>query len=145
MTLGLSDVPDALGPVTDRQAAWTDPELLLSQTCGFPLIYNLGARAQLVATPVYDVEGCHGPSYSSVILVREGVTAQSLEDLRGCTAAFNGPDSQSGYNCLRFMAAPLSRDGEFFVGQALALEVDVDVDDDAVHGAGYGRLAPRIE
>jgi ABC-type phosphate/phosphonate transport system substrate-binding protein len=115
---GVSDVPEILADAHDRYAHWTHPDLLLSQTCGYPLLFSLGHQVSLVATPVYTVPGCDGMNYSSVILVREGSSAAKVEDLRGTRVAFNGTDSQSGYNCLRAMVAPLAIDGRFF-GQAL--------------------------
>lgn len=117
---GFNNVPQRRTAITDRETHWTDPKLVFSQTCGFPLLYRLGHRVQLVATPVYDVEGCDGPHYSSVVLVRAIDGLRGLEDLRGLTVAFNGEDSQSGYNCLRSMVAPLARAGRFFGGAVLS-------------------------
>lgn len=111
---GIANAPESRIPVTDRESHWTDPALLFSQTCGYPLLFALGAAVELVATPCYDASGCDGPDYSSVLLVREDAEADELADLRGTTVTYNGADSQSGYNCLRVMVAPLARDGRFF-------------------------------
>src|SRR4051812_7780396 len=83
---------------------WLDPELVLSQTCGWPYAARLRGKVRLVATPVYAVQGCNGPSYSSAIVARHdepgGVAA-----FRGRRVAFNSRDSLSGYVALiRHMA-----------------------------------------
>ena len=40
--------------------AWQSPELIFSQTCGFPFRARLQGRVQLVGTPDFGVEGCRG-------------------------------------------------------------------------------------
>jgi ABC-type phosphate/phosphonate transport system substrate-binding protein len=109
-------VPLFLDRRTDHAAAWCEPGLLLSQSCGYPYATRLRGQVQLVATPVYRAEGCDGPRYRSVLLVREDDQARSVADLRGRKVAFNAEDSQSGCNTLRAMVAPLSSDGRFFAG-----------------------------
>jgi ABC-type phosphate/phosphonate transport system substrate-binding protein len=84
----------------DCHAAWRLPNLLLSQTCGFPYVSQLRGMVQLVATPHYAVSGCAGSSYSSMIIMRHA-QALSLTDWGGGTAAINSTDSQSGYWALR--------------------------------------------
>jgi ABC-type phosphate/phosphonate transport system substrate-binding protein len=54
-----------------------------------------------VATPVYAVDGCAGGRYHSVIVARQDSDVRSLDDVAGKVAAFNGHDSQSGWNALR--------------------------------------------
>jgi ABC-type phosphate/phosphonate transport system substrate-binding protein len=79
---------------------------------------DVPASLTLVATPIYDADGCDGVNYCSAVIVRAEDTAASLEDLRGRKVAYNGEDSQSGYNCLLSCLAPLARDGRF-VGHAI--------------------------
>jgi len=93
---------------------WGAPGLLFSQTCGYPLTHDWAGRLQLVATPHYAAEGCTGPHYCSYLVVRRSVGVTSAEDLRGRTAAYNDPMSQSGYSALRAVVAPFARDGVFF-------------------------------
>ena len=111
---GVPDVPDRLTRGPDSQASWLAPDLLFSQTCGYPLTHALHGRVRVVATPTYDCAGCDGPAYSSAIVVRADDPARGLEDLRGRNAAINAPVSQSGYSALRAAVAPLARDGRFF-------------------------------
>ena len=112
---GLAEVPDRLDRESARSDLWRAPDLLLSQTCGYPLMYDFKNYLQLIATPIYRCPKDHqGPSYRSLFLVRQEDPADRLEDLRGRTAVVNGLDSQSGYSALRHAVAPLARRGRFF-------------------------------
>ena len=62
----------------------------------------------------YDVPGCTGVFQRSQVVLRADDPSVALADLRGRRVAFNGTDSQSGYNRLRALVAPLARDGHFF-------------------------------
>jgi len=111
---GIDGVPRQLERQRAMDEVWLDPHLLLSQTCGYPLTHALAGRVRLVATPVYDVEGCAGASYRSAFLVRDDDPAERLADLRGRRVAINSRDSQSGYNCLRHALAPLTDGSPLF-------------------------------
>ncbi len=93
---------------------WTAPDLLLAQTCGYPLMTALAGRVQLVAVPRYRAEGCAGALYRSAIMVRADDPAACLADLRGRRCAVNSADSHSGMNALRAAVAPLADAGRFF-------------------------------
>ncbi len=108
------EAPDRLTRSGDASAQWRRPDLLVSQTCGFPLMHDLNGQLEVLATPVYDVEGCSGTSYSSVIVVSADGGVSRLEDLEGATAAYNAVDSLSGHLALKCVVAPLSKDGRFF-------------------------------
>jgi ABC-type phosphate/phosphonate transport system substrate-binding protein len=98
----------------DLTAFWRRPDLLLSQTCGYPYMTQLRGHVKLIATPCYDFAGCSGSDYSSVIIVRDEGDIKVLADAEGVTAAVNDPHSNSGMNVLRHVVAPLARDGRFF-------------------------------
>lgn len=95
------DAPEKLDRGADREAIWTSPGLLLSQTCAWPFITRLRTSARLVATPAYDVEGCAGAFYSSFLVARAGEGGDSLGAFRGRRFAVNSRDSLSGYVALR--------------------------------------------
>ena len=115
---GIKDVPDTL--TRERaERLWRHRELMFGQVCGFPLIRAHGAGPQLIATPCYDVPGCEGPDYSSVIVVHADSKASEMEDLRGQIAAINGTDSHSGCHILRAMVAPLASRGSRFFGRQI--------------------------
>ncbi|WP_454857389.1 phosphate/phosphite/phosphonate ABC transporter substrate-binding protein [Rhizobium binxianense] len=111
---GLSDLPEKPDQTMAHDEAWLRPELLLSQTCGYPFVRKLRGKVRLVATPVYSHPGCDGPFMRSFVVVRKDSSFGSLEDLRGTTAAINNPDSNSGSNLFRAAVAPLACNGRFF-------------------------------
>jgi len=93
---------------------WTRPDMLVSQTCGYPYIATLHGKVALLATPCYDVPGCSGSDYASAIVVRADRGIATLDDARGLVAAANDGHSNSGMNLLRHAVAPLAHDGRFF-------------------------------
>lgn len=111
---GLDDVPAALTRGVDTGALWRSPELLFSQTCGYPLTHAFKDALRPVATPAYDARGCHGSDYVSLIVVRVDDPVRGLPDLRARTAAINSTSSQSGYSALRAAVAHLAHRGRFF-------------------------------
>jgi ABC-type phosphate/phosphonate transport system substrate-binding protein len=110
---GVRDVPGRLVRGVGLPAHWLAPDLLFSQTCGYPLTDALSGRVGLLATPCYGADGTAGPDYCSFVVVAAGNDASQLGDLRGGVCAVNGTDSQSGYNALRALLAPLAQDGRF--------------------------------
>ena len=111
---GITDVPEHLDQTGDRFEHWAAFDLLLSQSCGYPLRHDFAGSLRPVATPCYNAEGCAGPTYISHIVVTADNSAASIADLFGQRAAINGWDSQSGMSALRAVAAPHHRNGSFF-------------------------------
>jgi ABC-type phosphate/phosphonate transport system substrate-binding protein len=151
---GVDGVPGRLSRGAPLEAIWTDPELLLAQTCGYPLITSLKRRVQVVATPRYSAQGCDGAFYRSAVVVRADDPAQHLADLRGRRAAVNDLASNSGMNLLRAEIAPLAQGAAVFAAvtitgaHALSLEAvaggEADVAAiDCVSWAHLLRLRPR--
>jgi ABC-type phosphate/phosphonate transport system substrate-binding protein len=93
--------PDRLDRVRALDEVWLDPDLVLSQTCGYPLSTRLRGKVQLVATPVHTADGCKGCYYSSAVIARRRDGGAGLESLAGRRVAFNSQDSLSGYVTLR--------------------------------------------
>ena len=108
------DAPAALTRGPSLEAIWLDPDLLLAQTCGYPLMKTLGSRVVVIATPCYDAPGCDGPFHGSAVVVRRNDPAVDLADLRGRTFALNGITSNTGMNLVRALIAPLARNAAFF-------------------------------
>ncbi len=102
---GVEDAPDLLDRTADPQVLWRSPDLVVAQCCGYDLRLGEAPAPSLLATPVYDVQGCDGPSYCSFLVVREEERAESLAGLRGRRAAVNMRGSHSGHNVLRFLLA----------------------------------------
>lgn len=111
---GIAGVPARLTRGGPLGAVWTDPRLLLAQTCGWPLVTTLAGRVTLVATPCYALPGCEGPLHRGFVVVREDDPADTPAALRGRVFALNGWDSNSGMNLARALFAPLAREGRFF-------------------------------
>lgn len=111
---GLADTPHALTWPTDLHAHWLHPDLLLSQTCGYPLMDDLAGKVQLVGCFHYDAPGCEGITCHSALIARDEHATLAFKDFRGLRAAFSVPNSQSGYNAFRARFAPLSKNGKFF-------------------------------
>lgn len=102
---GITDLPQARVRPDELYAHWLEPKLLLSQTCGYPLTHTLKDRVRYLATPNYRAEGCRENTYRSFVILREDDPATAAADLAGRKVAFNGTDSQSGYNILRHYLA----------------------------------------
>lgn len=111
---GFADTPAKLDRARAREEHWRAPDLLLSQTCGLPLVTAFRDCLRPIATPRYAAPGCRDATYRSLIMVDCDSPAQSLADLKGAVAAINGWDSQSGMNVLRHAVAPHAGGGRFF-------------------------------
>lgn len=110
--VAVADLP-ARWPRDELLNHWRDPQLLLSQTCGYPLVTRL-ADVQIVGCFHYAAEGCEGANYRSLLVSQEANQHRTLADFRHRRAVCNSPDSQSGYNALLERVAPLAESGRFF-------------------------------
>lgn len=86
--------------------AWAAPDLVLSQTCGFPYRARLHGKVTLIGTPDYAVEGCPPGYYRSVFVVRAD-DPRALADFDGQPIAYNEGLSQSGWAAPQNHAARL--------------------------------------
>jgi ABC-type phosphate/phosphonate transport system substrate-binding protein len=96
---------------TDWFAPWHNPDLLFSQTCGYPFTHAFKDQLSYVATPHYNADGCDGPFYRSILFAR---AKQQLAAFEGQTVAFNSRDSMSGMLALKLVFAPIARNGHYF-------------------------------
>jgi ABC-type phosphate/phosphonate transport system substrate-binding protein len=106
--------PGQVSRPADLPADWLRPDLLLSQTCGLPFVRRLRGRVDLVGAADHGLPDCAPGSYRSRIVVRGGMPAGSLADLRGRVAAVNSDESQSGAGALRTAVRPFSNGRPFF-------------------------------
>ncbi|NNE24071.1 MAG: PhnD/SsuA/transferrin family substrate-binding protein [Rhizobiales bacterium] len=111
---GFSQVPETLERSTCVKTHWRSPDLLISQTCGYPLTHEFDGYLELLAAPIYGVEGCTGAEYTSAIVVNKASDFAVPADLKGAHATYNGEDSLSGHLALRSVFAPLADNGRFF-------------------------------
>lgn len=100
-------VPDEIGP-----------EVLFSQTCGYPLQTIYHGQYQLLGVPTYDAPGCGDATHCAFIVVREDSRFERPEDLRGASFALNSLHSNSGMNLPRLLFARLAG-GKPFFGQVV--------------------------
>jgi ABC-type phosphate/phosphonate transport system substrate-binding protein len=77
--------------------AWESPDLILSQTCGYPYRARLHDHVTYVATPDFGVEGCPPGYYYSQFIARADDPRQTIDDFDGAAFAFNEGLSQSGW------------------------------------------------
>lgn len=100
---GCTNLPEVLEHEPELPQAWLDPGLLLSQTCGYPLVTTLAGRVRLLATPCYAAGGCDGPRYRSWLAARHADGAADLADFHGRTVVINSTDSLSGCKVLEML------------------------------------------
>ncbi len=92
------DAPDALTRGNDAYwPAWQSPDLLLSQTCGYPFRARLSDQVAYVATPDFGVKGCPPGYYRSAFVARRRDARTDLSAFDGAPFAFNEDLSQSGW------------------------------------------------
>mgnify|MGYP006154996919 CR=1 FL=1 len=94
--------PVSLTQDRDVFDVWTDPTLVLSQTCGMPFRKFLHNKVKLVGTPIYDLEDCPPGHYYSVIVTRKDDLRTTLKEFENARFGYNEENSQSGF------AAPLN-------------------------------------
>lgn len=153
---GVEGAPAGLTwPASDYLGHWLAPSLLLSQACGYPLVSKLADRVRVVGAFHYGVDGCDGPLCRSALITRANESSCELADFRGRSVAYNDPDSQSGYNAMRSLVAPLAVNGVFFGAQletgSHRKSVEAVRDGladiaavDCVTLAGFGRYTPEV-
>ena len=88
-------------PDQDLFEYWLRPDLLLSQTCGFPLVSHLQSQVKLIGAPVFSSPGCEGPNYCSFYIVHADDPRDLVQKFQGSRFTYNGGDSQSGFNAVR--------------------------------------------
>lgn len=87
--------------------AWEAPDLLVSQTCGYPFRARLHDRVAYVGTPDFGVEGCPPGYYRSVFVARADDPRTTLADFDNAPFAYNEALSQSGWAAPQVHAAGL--------------------------------------
>jgi ABC-type phosphate/phosphonate transport system substrate-binding protein len=98
---GILDAADHLDRSRHVHAIWRDPNLLLAQACGYPVLVDPTLALRLVALPVYDAPGCSGATHTSILVARADDERRSLSAFRGARAAVNDPRSNTGMNLFR--------------------------------------------
>ncbi|MGA0542836.1 PhnD/SsuA/transferrin family substrate-binding protein [Neotabrizicola sp. VNH66] len=77
--------------------AWQSPDLILSQTCGYPYRARLHGHVTLVAAPVLDLPETAPGMYHSVFVARADDPRDGLAAFQDAPFAWNEDLSQSGW------------------------------------------------
>ncbi len=93
---------------------WRSPRLLLTQTCGYPLMTQLRGQVRLVGRPRYELPHAQAGNHCSLVLARADDPRQALADFFASHGLVNSADSNSGMNLFRHLLAPWQREGRFF-------------------------------
>ena len=105
---GLRDLPQNLSferpPVPER----IGPEVLFSQTCGYPLETIFQGQAIRLGTPCYNAPGCDGPMHCGFFILPVGSGARTLRNLAGGVFLLNHRHSNSGMNLPRRALADIA-------------------------------------
>ncbi|MCZ0812004.1 PhnD/SsuA/transferrin family substrate-binding protein [Roseovarius sp. EGI FJ00037] len=101
----LGDGPAALTRGGDPWQHWQSPDLLLSQTCGYPYRARLHGHVTLVGTPDFGLEGCPPGHYRSLLVVRRDDARREVSAFASAPFAYNEALSQSGWAAPQNMAA----------------------------------------
>ncbi len=104
----------------DLLSLWRAPELLLTQTCGYPLMTQLRGQVRLIGRPRYELPDSSAGNHCSLLLTRDDNPRTTLADFYDSRGVINGEDSNSGMNLLREHLAPLHRQGRFFASVAIS-------------------------
>ncbi|MFJ2486910.1 phosphate/phosphite/phosphonate ABC transporter substrate-binding protein [Pseudomonas sp. NPDC087639] len=99
---------------------WLSPDLLLTQTCGYPLMTLLRGQVRIVGRPRYELPDASAGNHCSLILSRADDTRVTLADFRHSRGVINSEDSNSGMNLLRQRLVSLQQDGRFFASVGIS-------------------------
>ena len=80
-------------------------DLLIGQTCGWPLVTELNTKVRVVGTFDVDVEGAADGTYCSVLVTGTGDSLPDVLHRPDLVVAANSSDSLSGWVSLRSVAA----------------------------------------
>ncbi|WP_324755052.1 phosphate/phosphite/phosphonate ABC transporter substrate-binding protein [Roseovarius sp. Pro17] len=99
--------PDHLTRDGDLWGQWTHPDLILSQTCGYPYRTSLIGKVQLIAAPDNQLPDCPPGHYNSVFVVRDDESRRDLTAFANAPFAYSEALSQSGWAAPQNHAAGL--------------------------------------
>lgn len=99
---------------------WRASELLVSQTCGYPLMTQLRGQVRIIGRPRYELAHSSGGEHCSLLLTRTDNPRRTLAEFYNSRGVINGHDSNSGMNLLRERLALLQRAGRFFASIAIS-------------------------
>ena len=105
--------PNTLNREEATETAWLSTRLLLSQTCGLPLVQDLRDQVAVLGRFTYQNLPVDG-DYHSVIITRRTESINHPSDLLDKRAAINHEDSYSGCLALKKWVSTLGESTAFF-------------------------------
>jgi ABC-type phosphate/phosphonate transport system substrate-binding protein len=102
------DAPELDWVVEPLEACRRD-DLLLGQTCGWPLVTELASSVRVIGTFDCAVEGARDGTYCSVLVSGTGESLDAILRRPDLVVAANSPDSLSGWVSLRVACASAGR------------------------------------
>lgn len=110
------ETPPTLNRTISSQEAWTSgTNLMLSQSCGYPVVKKYKEYVRLVGTPIYFAEGCEGTNYSSAVVASSNnYSLYEILSRGSVTIAINSFDSFSGWLLLLSAIADCASDTNDF-------------------------------
>lgn len=93
---------------------WLAPQLLLTQSCGYPLMTRLRGQVKVIGRPSHDLPHASGGNHHSLLLSREGDGRSLLAEYYGSAGVINEDTSNTGMNLLRQRLLALRKEGRFF-------------------------------
>ena len=103
------ECPEHLARPADNHEPWTNPGLLVGQTCGLPYVSGLAGNAVIVGRPCYGLPNASDGQYSSALVCHRDRTGD-LTSFEGARVAINDYVSQSGCNALADALLQAGRD-----------------------------------
>lgn len=97
MAAGLADVPESLEWDRDLHQTWADPDLLVGNTCGWPLVTELEGKVAVIGSFDMDVPFAADGHYRSVLVAAKPVPFGEWRSRPGTVLAVNTLDSLSGW------------------------------------------------
>lgn len=122
---GVSDLPEHLEWDRDLHQTWADPDLLIGNTCGWPLVTELEGRVAVIGSFDMDVPFAAEGHYRSVLVASRPLALAEWHTRPDTVLAVNTLDSLSGWVSLAHEwgavpEAPLVTGGHLFSMRAVA-------------------------
>ncbi len=98
----IDGAPDFLDRSLDLHTAWHSPELLVGQTCGWPLVTQLEHVVEVIGAFDVNVPFASNGRYRSVLVASKPIGIEELRRNPTTVVAVNGYESLSGWVSLQW-------------------------------------------
>jgi ABC-type phosphate/phosphonate transport system substrate-binding protein len=122
----LADAPDHLDRTIDLHAAWRRPDLVVGQTCGWPLVRDLTDDVVVIGAFDVDVPFAEGGCYRSVLVASKPLGIEAWKGDPTTVVAQNSADSLSGWISMRWAWGEMPANVLTTGGHALSMRAVAD-------------------